>query len=154
MFYKIFILTFHKFELTVWNLVYIWRCYFYQCLLFFFKCIMTPMQANINQVYGFDIFTILLILRHLAHWSVETTFGKNCVFYPSRYYITLRIGLLKQHFERFVCFIHNKVKCKGDINNYCKKLWWRTALKFLNSLRQFVVITITKNFGNQRINRF
>ena len=104
MYYKIFILTFHKFELTVWSLVYIWRCYFYQCLLYFFKCIMTPMQANINQVYGFDIFIILLILHHLAHWSVKTTFGKNCVFYLSRYYNTLCIGLLKQHLERIVFY--------------------------------------------------
>ena len=153
-YYKIFILTFHKFELTVWTLVYICRCYFYQYLLYFFKCIMMPMQANINQVCDFNIFIILLILHHLAHWSVNTTFGKNCVFHSSQYYFILHIGLLKQHLERIMCFIHNKVKCKGDINNYYKKLWWHTVLKFLNSLEQLVVITITENFRNQSINKF
>ena len=69
---------------------------------------MMPMQANINQVYGFDIFIILLILHHLAHWSVKTTFGKNCMFYSSRYYITLYIGLLKQQ-QRIVYFIRHDI---------------------------------------------
>ena len=88
----------------------------------FLQMYMTPMQANINQVYGFNIFIILLILHHLVHWSVKTTFGKNCVFYSSQYYIILRIGLLKQYLERIVCFVHNSVKCEGDINNCHKKL--------------------------------